>query len=565
MHLLEQALLWLDADRARFWTAAWATFGAVLLAALFPPRPEARPAVRRWNAVRFGLGVFLALAAFRWPVWFFPKDLNPDEAQTIAGAITLEQFPVYWKYVDGTTHGPACEYFLLAAHWLGAPLDYFTARVVGTLLQAGALLAVWGTLRCFTTERVARAGILPGLAFWAFATWDDFVHYSTELPGLFFLAVAGWLIAAVLRAPAPGRRHFWLAALAGLGLGLVPFAKLQSVPSGLALALVALVLLWRGRTDLPAPQRWRLAGAFVAGGLAPALGVAVFLTVYGLWEHFRASYLLSALDYLGLGDHRPAEMPMRFFHFSATEPAFAWFFWGGLAYALLHARAATDKVLRVALVAAWLLLAVAYYSVLRPAREVTHYLHLLVVPLTTLAGLSLAAAVGEPGANPSARARVLPWLLFFLVALSPQFYQRLLSWHRFAGFAAEYRATPPGEAARFIRERARPGDTVAMWGWEPHLLVEANLPHGTREAHTANQLMHWPLRPYFLTRYLWDLERRQPAWFVDVVGAGSFAFEDRPNQAHEAVPALAAFIAANYEFAAEFGHTRIYRHKPPAR
>jgi hypothetical protein len=77
--------------------------------------------------------------------------------------------------------------------------------------------------------------------------------------------------------------------------------------------------------------------------------------------------------------------------------------------------------------------------------------------------------------------------------------------------------------------------------------------------------MKWPLQHYYLTRYLWDLERRQPAWFVDVVGPGSFAFEDRPNQAHEAVPVLAAYVSAYYQLVGEFDHQRVYRRTNPGR
>jgi hypothetical protein len=134
-----------------------------------------------------------------------------------------------------------------------------------------------------------------------------------------------------------------------------------------------------------------------------------------------------------------------------------------------------------------------------------------------------------------------------------------MDWNRFAGFAHEYRAEAPSDAALFLRRHARPGDTVAMWGWESHLLVEAGLAHGTREAHTANQIMIWPLRPYYVTRYLWDMERREPDWFVDVVGEGSFAFVDRAREAHETVPALRELVATRYELVGEFKNKRVYR------
>jgi hypothetical protein len=256
-------------------------------------------------------------------------------------------------------------------------------------------------------------------------------------------------------------------------------------------------------------------------------------------------------------------MPIRFFNFSATEPAFACFFWGCLGFSLLYARASTpDKTLHTGVRLGWLLLAVAGYCVLRPGREVVHYLHLIVVPLTLLTGFTLAAASTESSdEHQLLPARLKLGLLFVSLALLPQIYHRAVTWHRFAGHVREYRQETPTEAAAFIRERNGPGDTLAMWGWECHLLVETGLPHGTREAHSANQLTEWPLRDYFAKRYLWDMERRQPAWFVDAVGPDAFIYKDRGAWGHESVPELRLLIASKYDFMAEFQNKRIYRRK----
>lgn len=561
MNAIVQALLWLDADTARFWTVAWATFIFVTAAAAFPARGPGASA--RWNQGLFAGGVVLVIAAFHWPAWFYPTDLNPDEAQMIASAITLDVRQVYWKYVDGTTHGPWCEYFLLLAHWLGAPLNYATARIVATVLQAASIIAVWGTLRCFTTERIARLATLPGLAFWAFVSWDDFIHYSSEAPVVFFLALAIWPTAAVLRAPVIERRHWWCAGLAGFCLGNAPFAKLQAVPAALTLVVIMLGFLWRARTDLPAKIRLRLAGIYIAGGLFPAFFVGGFLTIFGLWNQFNVSYISSALAYVASGQHSFLDMPNKFFHFATTEPAFAWFFWGSLAFALIYLRAEpAQRAVRWGIVASWLLLGATYYSVLRPLREVAHYLHLLVIPTTLIAGFSLAAALDETGReNRSGIRRALPWIFFALVALAPQVWQRAISWHRFVGFAREYHQRPPSEAARFIRDHARPDDAVAMWGWEPKLLVETGMPHGTREPHSAYQMTDWHLRPFFVARYVRDMESRQPAWFVDAVGPDAFVFTNRDTFAHESVEPLNRVITADYTLVAEFKNLRVYHRK----
>jgi hypothetical protein len=562
MKVLEQALLWLDADTTRFWILAWGTFCLCALQCLRPVGGSAAPQPR-WSLLLFAVSVAATMAAFRWPVWFYPLELNPDESQTVAGAITLARFPVYWKFVDGTTHGPWSEYLLLLAHWFGAPLNYVTARIITGLLGAGTLLAAWGTLRCFTGETIARTAILPALAFWSFTTWDDFVHYSSELPAIFLLAVAGWLGAVLLTAPRWSRRHVLLAGLTGFFLGNLVFAKLQSVPLGVALGGVLLWFLWRNNGREDAALRNRLMAALVLGALVPALIAAVFITLFGLWGHFVPAYLLSALAYVNLRQHPLAVMPMRFFRFSATEPAFAWFFWGSLGFALLYLRTpGAERRLRAGMIVGWVLLAVAAFCVLRPGREVVHYLQFFLLPLTLLLGFTLAAAAKESEAQkspPVFPGRLLLLLLLFTVF--PQIYHRIVTWHRFAGHVQNYLNHTPSKAAQFIQKHRQPGETIAMWGWDSHLLVETGMPHGTRESHTASQLTEWPLRHYFTERYLWDMERRQPAWFVDVVGPGAFIYNDRGAWAHETVLELRQRVATDFELMAEFDHTRIYRRK----
>jgi hypothetical protein len=557
MELLREFLFWLDVAPWRYWTLATVVFALTCLMAGSPGRA---PGGRWWtHSGWFVLAVIATLAAFRWPTWFVRYDINPDEAQIVAGALTLDRFPVMWKYLDSTTHGPLSEYALIVVGWLGAPFNYVTARLVALLMHAGALLAAWRTLRLFTTETVARLGILPGLAFWSFVSWEDFVHYASLLPSVLLLALAGWGIASAL-GPSSGARPPGRALFAtGLALGAVPFAKLQAVPQGLAMALIALGLLaWRNRRDRP--KGYRQAGLLISGGLSVPFVVGVFLGIFGLTHQFGQTYLRSAVAFLDTSTYTFEDMPGVFFNIIAVSPAFAWFFVGGLAFALLWWRLPDHhSTLRSGVLLAAGLVGVAYFCVLRPGRETPHYLHLLVIPLTLLIGFTLArgqAALAMPRDYRSLA------FSFVLLTLLPQVYDRAVTWNPYAGRAREHWAAPLSPAAQFLRQHARPVDTLAMWGWQPHLLVETQLPHGTREALSANQIMQWAMTDFFVDRYLHDLRRRQPAWFVDVVGPGAFIFDDRLQHAHETIPALRELIAHDYELTAEFDHVRVYRRRP---
>lgn len=561
MEWLWQALVWLQASPTRFWLLAWTAFAWVFWLAFRAPHERGQP-TGRFSSLWFALAVTAMLAVFRWPSWFVPEEFNPDESQVIAGALTLAQFPVYWRHLDGTTHGPLCEYPLILASWLGAPFNYVTARIIATLMQALSLLSIWGLLRPLTTERVARLAVLPGLAFWSFVTWHDFVHYSTELPAILCLALAGWALSSALHRPTGSRSGQILLFLTGLCLGAVPFAKLQAVPIALCLTGIALVLVWRLGT-LPYPQRLLRIAWLVAGGLMPLLITAIFLTVLSEWPAFWNAYILGNTSYTGLGHHPFREMPGWFFNFASTSLAFAWFISGSLAFIFLYSRHHGERPqsLWIATLLGWLCLASAYYAVISPSREVAHYLHLLVVPLTTLVGLVMAAALAEIRQQP-ARSPYAVFVWFIILTILPQVYDRAVTYHAYLHAPAQLQL-PRDEATAYLIAHAGPHDTMAMWGWEPSFHVLTGLPHGTRDPHTSHQITNWPMQTYFITRYTHDLATRKPAWYVDAVGPGAFIYERRESFAHENFGSLREFIQEHYDFQVEFGNKRIYRLKNP--
>ena len=116
----------------------------------------------------------------------------------------------------------------------------------------------------------------------------------------------------------------------------------------------------------------------------------------------------------------------------------------------------------------------------------------------------------------------------------------------------------------YINQRQKPGDTLAMWGWEPRLFVETGMVQGTREAASPYQLSAWPLQSFYIDRYRRDLLTRRPAWFVDAVGPGAFVYEDRAASGHETIAPIREVVARDYELVADLNSKRIYRLKQSA-
>jgi len=250
-----------------------------------------------------------------------------------------------------------------------------------------------------------------------------------------------------------------------------------------------------------------------------------------------------------------------FFALISHGQSYAWFIVPTALYACWQTQVAFASAAprtRFAIVTAWLALGVALYSVVIPGRMFAHYLHLLVLPATVLAGMHFAL-VAEKAAG--CKATTLAIAVFLGVTVAPQVLRQATALNIFVGKYAQFRTAPLLPESAYLRDHARPDDRLAIWGWKSQVWVETGMPQGTREAHTEYQIKAGPMQHFYRVRYLNDLTKRRPEWFVDVVGVDAFAYTNRAVEGHECFPALASFVSANYEFVGEFGSARVYRRK----
>jgi hypothetical protein len=564
---LEHALIWLNYPVYHHWLLAACGFGVVILYALYPssPRPEASRCVPGANAWGFAAALVICLILFRWPTWFYQNELNPDESQMTAGAITLRSFPLFWKYVDGATHGPINVYALTFASFLGLPLNFFGVRLFAALLEAGALIATWRTLRQITSERTARLGVLPALAFWCLVSHHDFIHYSSELMPVFLMAAAGWLAAEPVLTLTPlCKTRLVRLLLAGVALGAVPLAKPQGAPVALALAALLIIVCLAYRRKQGGIQAILM---LITGGLGFPVAVTLVVLMLGLGPDAWNSYVLSNILYVSSQADVRSNPVSLLLALAKIEPLFGALFLGSVAFAaatILTTWRHAAWIARGLMAASLIFVTASLVVILVPGRPLTHYLQLLVVPLAwlTTAALRLTEPKSAPEKFHSNRGYMaatvallawgLAWPLLLLAEMhSP--YAGQFTHHRFEH--------PPSQAAYFIRQRAQAGDTMAMWGWRPQLYVETQLPQGTRESCTERQITPAPMQQFYRDRYLKDMIEREPTWFVDSIGPASFAFTNREIHGHERFEALAQRVSEQYELLAEIEHLRIYRLK----
>jgi hypothetical protein len=547
---------WLELHPNAYWVGAVLASGA-LLASVFQSlrRPESTPH-RDWA---FVLLLLLFLLAWRWPPLFWPQGLNPDESQLVSGAITLTRDPVFWRSVDGNTAGPFNFYALLPLHWLGLPLDYLSARLTGLLLVWGALFCCYRMLRASLDAATARVGLLPGALFFATVYNGDFIHYSTEHLPLCLFSAAAWLLwegRDGSRATKSGLHPVWLAA--GVCMGLLPWAKLQAAPLAASLALWGVILALGDRHRVWSARCARIAW-LAAAAMAPSFVLLVMVWSTGQWEHIIQSYIVNNLAYVG-NEINP---------FGATRelldrmldtwsfPALAIPSLSIVLAAAFHGLARRQRPSHL-FVAGGSFTVVALLCVLTPHRGFLHYLLFLVTPLTWWG----AAALGE--FRPWASGRPTPALVFLAAALA---LAAIPIGIRLRGPPLEFltclteRWTRPYDEFGFLLSKLRkPGDTLAVWGWYSHLHVESGLAQATREAVSERQIQESLQRDtYYRPRYLADLQRNQPEFFVDAVGPEAFVFHQRELEAHENnFPALAEYVAEHYRLIDDAGHARIY-------
>lgn len=539
--MLRELFQWLDHHPATYWTVAFAvTAGA---GAIFWRHWRRAEETRGQLYLEAALWAAFLLA-WRWPWLLCALELNPDESQLIAGALALTHDPVFWRSVDGTTSGPLNYYALLPVHWLGLPLDFFFARVVGLGCVWVGLVALQRALRATTDRLTAGLATLVAAVFFATTTEGDFLHYSSEHLSLALVPLALWGILRTRR-PTPDATASLVAS--ACVAGVLPWSKLQTAPLGAVLVLWAAATAWR--------QRGRPWLVLVAGA-APSALIGLAAALAGQWSEMWQRYLLHNVTYVA--DSQPPVVAWTSLaHRAVQEGTVLWVLAAVLAAGLV---AAGRRLLgRVTwgpdLLWAAALAAAAGIAVAVPKRDFLHYLLLLIFPSVLLAGLLWSRALDGLALRPRRHQWLAAFLLFAVLPLAVRSLQGTPG--MFGQFADHWRRPAFADGA-VLRAVARPDDKVAVWGWSPRTHVESRVPQATREPHTTWLILPNPRREQFRAVYLQDFRARRPTFFLDATGPGAFFFTNRSQGAHEVFPALAGEIARDYVLLFDFVFSRLY-------
>jgi succinate dehydrogenase hydrophobic anchor subunit len=422
-------------------------------------------------------------------------------------------------------------------------MGFFSARVTGLCLIAGAICALYYAVKWTYGAGVARFSLVPPVLLSALTKTPDFVHYSGEHLSILLTTVA--LAAATYLARGTGSKSSRLivCAIGGLCLGSTPFAKLQASPIALAVlvSLAVALLITSPRASI---------NKMVAALLAVPVAILISLCATRTLMDAVISYCIMSLDYIG----RLPPVGISYFFLSAEDytvflicSLVVILAAGGLLYSRIH----FDRISVWASLSSILLSLASFFAIYQAHRPFPHYLLFSVVPVSFCVAnvLGLVRYLDLQ----SGRAMVVRGLfvIFFLIPLGVTTFE---SPNQF-----DPRAIVPQHAeVAAISRYAKPGDRMAVWGWSPEYYVQTQTIMSTRDSNIERLLLQTPYREYFRARFLSDLRAHPPLVFVDAVAPGGFLYDNRAAYGIDTFPALAAYVREHYTEREEVAGVRIF-------
>ena len=374
---------------------------------------------------------------------------------------------------------------------------------------------------------------------------------------------------------------------AGMVVGALPFAKLQTTPLGAVIGVSTLLVLWCCKS--PPKNRLRDCTIYVAGALLVALFFLITTAASGAFEHMLHAYFVANERYARLGSPL-AEMIAGFPRFLAGgETLRVWFYFqlaAGMLLLMVVWMLGGWKGLRSCSLKPFVFSAVfliaAVFCVIAPGRFHFHYLLLLIIPSAVWPTACVACFGQWAGRlrNPR-RSQVIATLLVVWViavvstlALNMPARRHLGQLGRIHGISGQRSRKRHSESGP---ERPAHGFMGAMY----ELFVETGMWAATRDCVLEySEIYRSPNRasvedgsatppsylettpPYFLNLYIRDFEQNRPPVFVDSVSPESFSFGDRNLFGYETFPALAALVDDRYRLIIEVDGVNFPPHRP---
>jgi len=516
-----------------------------------PPSLWPKRWLSAWVVVPF---LVAAVLISRVPAIHCNEETNVDESVFMAQVMRLAIDPVPWRGMDGTTSGPVNTWALALIHQLGVPMEYAYVHAYAAVILGLISVLIYATFRQIMSRLLAFGGAAVGAAIIVLREEYDFIHYSSELVPC--LLMAGSLLCIALRFQT-GRRRLVPDFCAGLLLGMMPWAKLQSILGAGA------VIVWLGWQILSEPcsddgsrlKRLHRLLIFILAAAVPTIIILGIVIRAGAFDDFWMSYLKANLAYGKESGFAPFARRAILLCFEAPNSGMiqgtaifglAWLWKGRPGW-----KSASVPVRKVVWVTVCLAVANGL-GVLKPCFTFPHYQIFLIEPCVLLAGCMLAIWAGDRSSPPS---RTLGVVLFASCMAGFQITNVYPALRNAAVTLLRPPASKGVNARRMVQEirSVAPGaKSMVVWGWMPSLYVESGIPPATRHTICLFLIEPGPARSHLRAGFLADIRREKPDVIVDAMAGGCFLWRDGwDTKRLSYVPELDDYVRQNYEIVSE--------------
>jgi len=489
---------------------------------------------------------------------FARGQLNVDESQWMAEAITLQEDPRY--YLSTISSGPFISYFIVFMTWFGATVNYGVVKLLATIIWVAVAFFTFKSFKNFFNSSIAGILTLPLVTVVSLFTFWDYVAYNSEHAPIFFISLGLYLFSRVYKKGDKARPIDYY--LVGFVLGCVPFSKTQAAPVAFAIGVYLIYYFGINKS------RYLVAGAFSFPLLV--LGYLLALDLFPVFMNSLFNQVSYAQDYGGLNtlsfieklSHYPSYifMPHDTRYYFRTQLFFIVLTIVTLFLFRKHLPSNHLKLIGLAV----LYLVVSFYVLYQPGTVFYHYILFLVTPVSFLSGILIGSLFRTPPVVGLSSKTKTILLGVYLIAASiiPCFF--VLEAGNVAFVAGKYNADEDyrrNRIARVIQKYKKENDRLSVWGWANDYHVLTGLPQGTRYTTSVWQIKPFPQQSTYLDIYLSDLEKNKPTFFLDAVAPYEFTYKDAGEYGHQNFPQIKAFIDKHYNYVDNRAGVRIYVHK----
>lgn len=399
--------------------------------------------------------------------------ISVDEAQILTQAKLLLQGHLPWIHWDPTTSGPLNSLWPNLLNFITNKPTLMGGRILSILLQWISLVFLYNGLRIMSSAAVAWALTLPALYCFSLNGFSTLSGMHTGvLPGLFFTLSFYFTERANQSDFSTPRTTAFLFA------GAQWMTKLQAAPAALIFTLSS---MWKNKV-------FSLYSILIF--LTPTLLIVGTVTFAGGFEDFWNSYVIGNI-YYGSGTNLKVPGLMVALWQSAQFPVFL---------VLLFLLIASAK--RISLRNPYhIQLIILILSILPSRAFLIHYIDILLFPLLIATASAAASFLEKRLFLRSFVGALLSLSVIWQVAYPKQ---KVFTSDQFVSQAIED-FIPPWRPAE-----------IALWGWMPEVFVLTETTPGTRDTITQFALFPHPRQDYYVERFITDLEKNKPLWFLDV-------------------------------------------------